>query len=109
MSSTRHLAALAAAERALGRLDGALADPELRRRNLPPAVRRTVVAMMKLDGAPVTADEIALAAVAPECVAPGPRAAAVHAAGLVRLALDIEDGRVGAAAPSRPAGPAATG
>lgn len=65
--------------------------------------------MMKLDGALVTGDELALAAAAPECVAPGPRAAAIRAAGLVRLALDIEDGRVGAAAPSRPAGPGATG
>ncbi|WP_157599428.1 hypothetical protein [Skermanella aerolata] len=67
------------------------------------------MAMMKLDGAPVTGEELALAAVAPECVAPGPRAAAVRAAGLVRLALDIEEDRVGAAAPSRPASPAATG
>ena len=109
MLPTRHLAALAAAERALGRLDGTLADPDRRRCHLPPAVRRTVVAMMKLDGAPVTADELALAAAAPECVAPGPRAAAVRAAGLVRLALDIEEDRVGAAAPSRPTGPTAAG
>ena len=109
MLPTRHLAVLTAAERALGRLDGALADPGLRRRHLPGAVRRAVVAMMKLDGAPVTGDELALAAVAPECVAPGPRAAAVRAAALARLALDIEDGRPGAAAPPRSAGPAATG
>src|SRR3954469_11056984 len=64
---------------------------------------------MKLDGAPVTGDELALAAVAPECVAPGPRAAAVPAAALARLALDIEDGWPGVAAAPRPAAPAATG
>jgi len=109
MLPTRHFAALAAAERALGRLDGALADPDLRRCHVPPAARRTVVAMMKLDGAPVTADELALAAVAPECVAPGPRAAAVRAAGLARLALDSEDGWPGVAAAPRPTAPAAAG
>ena len=109
MLPTRHLAVLTAAERALGRLDGALADPVLRRRHLPGAVRRAVVAMMKLDGAPVTGDELALAAVAPECVAPGPRAAAVRAAALARLALDVEDGRPGVAAPPRSAGPAVAG
>src|SRR3954447_10290845 len=109
MLPTRHFAALAAAERALGRLDAALADPDLRRCHVPPAVRRTVVAMMKLDGAPITGDDLALAAAAPECVAAGPRAAAIRAADLARLALDIEDGRVGAATSPRSAGPAATG
>ena len=94
MLPTPHLPALAAAERALDRLDGALADPGPRRRHVPNVVRRAAVAMARLDGAPVTADELALAAAAAaaECVAPGPRAAV-----LARLALDIEDGSSGPA------------
>src|SRR5690348_6092651 len=61
MLPTRHLPALAAAERVLGRLDAALADPAVRRRRAPDAARRTALALARLDGTPADPDAVALA------------------------------------------------
>lgn len=70
---------LAAAERALGRLDGALADPVVRRRHGADARYRAVRAVLKLDGVLVTDDDLRLIERAADAVAPGARADAAVA------------------------------
>lgn len=60
------LPALLTAERALGRLDQALADPTRRRRLAADAARRSAAALVRLDGHRLDADDFQRALAAPE-------------------------------------------
>lgn len=93
MLPARHLPALAAAERALGRLDAARADAAVRDRHTPDALRRTVLASLRLDGMAVAEEDVLLIDAAPDAVVPGARTAATRGAGFVRFAAALDTGR----------------
>jgi hypothetical protein len=94
MLPARHLPALATAERAMGRLDAALADPAARARHTPDALRRGVLASLHLDGVAVAAEDLVLMAAAPDAVAPGARTAGARGVDLIRLASSLDTGRL---------------
>ena len=94
MHPTRFQSSLAAAERALGRLDAALADPLIRRRHRADARRRAVCAALRLDDCAVSADDLRLIEVAPEVVAPEARPDARLGAALLRWSDALDPGHV---------------
>ncbi|PWC40935.1 hypothetical protein [Azospirillum sp. TSO35-2] len=97
------LPALLAAERALGRLDQALADPARRRRLAADAARRSAAAVIRLDGHRLDAHDFQRALAAPEHA----RGEAARAALLVPLFAQLSTGLTAALplerAPVRPA------
>ncbi|WP_042688727.1 hypothetical protein [Azospirillum sp. B506] len=82
------LPALLAAERALGRLDQALADPARRRRLAADAARRSAAAVIRLDGHRLDAHDFQRALAAPEHA----RGEAARAALLVPLFAQLPAG-----------------
>lgn len=107
MPLIRFQSSLAAAERALGRLDAALADPSIRRRHRADARYRAVCAALRLDGLAVSADDLRLIEVAPDVVAPDARADARLGAALRRWSDALDPGHVFARSIPHPApGPA---
>ncbi|MBP2300884.1 hypothetical protein [Azospirillum picis] len=118
MLPARFQSSLATAERALGRLEAALADPAIRRRHAADARTRSVRAVLRLDGHSVAADDLHLIGTAPDAVAPGARADAALGAALQRWAAALDGGRAPgdptpgiapAPPPSHPTGLAADG
>ncbi|KAA0574683.1 DUF551 domain-containing protein [Azospirillum sp. B21] len=93
MLIARHLPALAAAERALGRLDAALADPIRLAWHTPCAIRRNALASLRLDGTLLTEEDLVLMGGAPDAVAPGVRIAASRGVALVSFANALDIGR----------------
>ena len=104
MPLARLLPDLLAAERALGRLDQAFADPNRRHRARFDAARRTAAALIKLDGGRLDPHDHQQALAAPEH-ARGEAARAVRIGGLV---LRLQEGLIDApekALPDRTAAP----
>lgn len=91
------LPALLAAERALGRLDQALADPVRRRRLAADAARRSAAAVIRLDGHRLDAHDFQRALAAPEHA----RGEAARAALLVPLVSQLPAGLTAALPPER--------
>ncbi|WP_434625371.1 hypothetical protein [Azospirillum sp. B2RO_4] len=91
------LPALLAAERALGRLDQALADPARRRRLAADAARRSAAAVIRLDGHRLDAHDFQRALAAPEHA----RGEAARAALLVPLFAQLPAGLTAALPPER--------
>ena len=91
------LPALLAAERALGRLDQALADPASRRRLAADAARRSAAALIRLDGHRLDADDFQRALAAPEHA----RGEAARAALLVPLFTQLPRGLTATVPPER--------
>ncbi len=92
------LPALLAAERALGRLDQALADPGRRRRLAADAARRSAAAVIRLDGHRLDAHDFQRALAAPEHA----QGEAARAALLVPLFAQLPAGLTAALPPERP-------
>ncbi|HYH18892.1 MAG TPA: hypothetical protein VD995_09780 [Azospirillum sp.] len=98
------LPALLAAERALGRLDQALADPARRRRLAADAARRSAAAVIRLDGHRLDAHDFQRALAAPEHA----QGEAARAALLVPLFAQLPAGLTAALSPEHaPVRPAA--
>ncbi|KAA0586752.1 hypothetical protein HUE56_00235 (plasmid) [Azospirillum oryzae] len=91
------LPALLAAERALGRLDQALADPARRRRLAADAARRSAAAVIRLDGHRLDAHDFQRALAAPEHA----QGEAARAALLVPLFAQLPAGLTVALPPER--------
>lgn len=91
------LPALLAAERALGRLDQALADPARRRRLAADAARRSAAAVIRLDGHRLDAHDFQRALAAPEHA----QGEAARAALLVPLFAQLPAGLTAALPPER--------
>lgn len=109
MPPIRFQTSFAAAERALGRLDAALADPAIRRRHRADAQHRAVYAALRLDGLAVSTDDLRLIEVAPEVVAPQARPDARLGAALRRWSDALDGGHVFARnIPHSASGPADT-
>lgn len=89
------LPALLAAERALGRLDQALADPVSRRRLDADAARRAAAAVIRLDGHRLDADDFQRALAAPEHA----RGEAARAALLVPVFTQLPRGLIAGGPP----------
>ncbi|MBK1838372.1 hypothetical protein JHL17_13200 [Azospirillum sp. YIM B02556] len=92
------LPALLAAERALGRLDQALADPARRRRLVADAARRSAAAVIRLDGHRLDAHDFQRALAAPEHA----QGEAARAALLVPLFAQLPAGLTATLPPGRP-------
>lgn len=92
MAPVYPLSALPAAERAIGRLDTALAEAEARKCHRADALRRAVMANLRLDGETVSEDDLLLLPIVPDAVALGARPAAEHAVALLQLTEALDSG-----------------
>lgn len=100
MPLARLLPDLLAAERALGRLDQAFADPGRRHRARFDAARRTAVALIKLDGGRLDPHDHQQAQAAPEHA----RGEAARAVRIGALVVRLQEGLIDAPEGSRPDG-----
>lgn len=91
MAPSRFQTALIAAERALGRLDAALADPVVRHRHHPDSRHRATQAALRLDGVILSDDDLRLIDVAPDAVSPGARSDAALGAALRGWAATLDE------------------
>lgn len=91
MAPSRFQTALIAAERALGRLDAALADPVVRHRHHLDSRHRATQAALRLDGVILSDDDLRLIDVAPDAVSPGARADAALGAALRGWAATLDE------------------
>lgn len=97
MTILSFLPALLAAERALGRLDQAVADPVRRRRLVADTARRSAAAVIRLDGHRLDAHDFQRALAAPEHA----QGEAARAALLVPLFAQLPSGLTAALPPER--------
>lgn len=91
MPPSQFQTSLIAAERALGRLDAALADPAVRHRHRPDARHRATQAALRLDGVILSDDDLRLIDVAPDAVSPGARSDAALGAALRGWATTLDE------------------